>query len=148
MRYLDYDNLKHLVKTVNEIHLTDINLSNSSSYKLLKYELCRQIFVKQKLFDWAFRAIRKDEVIHVNLVYSIKSTDYDEFKDYVSIMNDWDDSIAVYFIKNKLEAVKYLQKYCNYKKACKMPVLVICSDNESVIKNREFIIWRKDKEIE
>ena len=83
----------------------------------------------------------------MNLVYSIKFTDYDKFKDYISIIDDWNDSIAVYFIKNKSEAVKYLQKYYNYKKAHKMSILVICSNNESVIKNRKFIIWKKDKKI-
>ena len=140
MKHLDYDNLKHLVKTADEIHLTDIDLSNSSSYKPLKCEPCRQAFVKQKLFDQTSRAIRKNEVIHVNLVYSIKSTGYDEFKGYISITDDWDGSIAVYFIKNKLKAVKYLQKYCNYKKTCKMSVLVICSNNEFVIKNRKFTV--------
>ena len=51
MRHLDYNNLKCLVKAADEIHLTDINLSNSSSYKFLECESCRQIFVKQKLFD-------------------------------------------------------------------------------------------------
>ena len=88
MRHLDYDNLKCLVKTANEIHLTDINLSNSSSYKLSKCESCRQTFAKQKLFDQTSRTIKEDEVIHVNLVYLIKSIDYDEFKDYVSITDD------------------------------------------------------------
>ena len=88
MRHLDYDNLKHLVKIVNEIHLTDINLSNSSNYKFLKCKSCRQTFVKQKLFDQISRVIKKNEVIHVNLVYLIKSTDYDEFKNYVFITDD------------------------------------------------------------
>ena len=148
MRHLDYNNLKHLVKTVNEIHLTDINLSNSSSYKSLKCESCRQTFVKWKLFDQILKAIREDEIIHVNLVYLIKFTDYDKFKDYIFITDDWNDFIAVYFIKNKFEAVKYLQKYCNCKKAHKISVLVICSDNEFVIKNRKFIIWKKNIKIE
>ena len=140
MKHLDYNNLKHLVKTADEIHLTDINLSNSSSYKLSECESCRWAFVKQKLFNQTSKTIRKDEVIHMNLVYSIKSTDYDRFKNYMSITDDWNDFITVYFIKNKSEAVKYFQKYCNYKKAHKMSVLVICNDNEFVIKNREFII--------
>ena len=148
MRHLDYDNLKHLVKIADEINLTNINLSNSSSYKLPKCKSCIQAFVKQKLFDQISQVTRKDEIIHVNLIYLIKSTDYDRFKDYVFITDNWNDSIAVYFIKNKSEAVKYLQKYCNYKKAHKMSVLMICSDNEFVIKNRKFIIWRKNKEIE
>ena len=76
----------------------------------------------------------------MNLVYSIKFTDYDKFKNYMFIINDWNDSIVVYFIKNKSEAVKYLQKYCNYKKTHKMSVLIIWSDNEFVIKNKKFII--------
>ncbi len=88
MRHLNYNNLKHLVKTADEIHLTDINLSNSSSYKLSKCESCRQTFVKQKLFDQISQATREDEVIHVNLVHLIKSTDYDEFKDYMFITDD------------------------------------------------------------
>ena len=147
IKHLDYDNLKHLVKIANEIHLTNIDLSNSSNYKLLKCKSCRWAFVKWKFFDQTSKAIRKNEIIHVNLIYSIKFTDYDKFKDYMSITDDWNNSIAVYFIKNKSEAVKYFQKYCNYKKTCKMSVLVICSNNEFVIKNRKFTVWKKDEEI-
>ena len=44
MRYLNYDNFKHLIKTVDEIHLMNINLFNSSSYKFLKYKSCKQTF--------------------------------------------------------------------------------------------------------
>ena len=88
MRHLDYDNLKYLVKTVNEIHLMNIDLSNSSSYKLSECESCRQTFVKQKLFDQTSRTIRENEIIHVNLVYLIKFINYDRFKDYVFITDD------------------------------------------------------------
>ena len=88
MGHLGYDNLKRLVKAANGIHLTDINLSNPSSYKPPECEPCRQAFAKQKPFGQAPRAIREDEVIHVNLVYLIKSTGYDRFKDYMSITDD------------------------------------------------------------
>jgi len=140
MRYLDYNNLKCLIKIADKIHLMNIDLSNSSSYKFSECKSCKQTFVKQKFFNQILQATKENEIIHVNLIYLIKFTDYDEFKNYMFITDDWNDFIIVYFIKNKSEAVKYLQKYCNYKKAHKMSVLVICSNNKFVIKNRKFII--------
>ena len=88
MRHLNYDNFKCLIKTADEIHLMNIILSNFSSYKLLKCKSCRQTFVKQKLFDQISQVIRKNEIIHMNLIYLIKFTDYDRFKNYMFITNN------------------------------------------------------------
>ena len=88
MGHLGYDNLKRLVKAADGIHLTDIDLSNPSSYKPPECEPCRRAFAKRKPFGQAPRATREDEVIHVNLVYPIKPTGYDRSKGYVSITDN------------------------------------------------------------
>ena len=124
---------------MNEIILSDTQeLFNFKTFKKPECDSCSHTFVKCKSFDKTFHATKEKELIHVNLIYLIKSTEYDEFKDYMSITDNYNETVFVHLFKNKSEMTMKLQRFCNYQKSHEKPVLTIDSDVKSIIKKTEF----------
>ena len=143
MGHLGFDNLKRLTKVADGIVISDLHAPDKP-----ECQPCHKALAKRKPFRTAPRATKPGELIHVDLVFPLKPTVYNGARGYLSITDDCDGAITVYFIKTKPEAALRLQEYCNYKKTRSEPVLCIASDQESVIKDREFTIWRKKEGIE
>ena len=104
--------------------------------------------MKHKSFDKASHTIKERELIHVDLIYLIKSTEYDEFKNYMSITDDYDETVFVHLIKNKLKMTIKLQRFYKYQKNCEKSVLTISSDVENIIKKTEFQNYMQIKHID
>ena len=116
MRHISYDNLRKLIKVTDEIVLFDTQeLFNLKTFKKFECDSCSHIFVKHKFFDKALQIIQKDKLIHVNLIYSIKSISYNKFKNYMFITDDYDRIISVHFDITSaiaLEALKVSYNCC------------------------------------
>ena len=148
MRHLDYDSLKKLIKVTDEIVLSDVQeLFDVKTFKKPECDSCSHTFTKCKLFDKTSYATKEEKLIHVDLIYSIRSTEYNEFKDYMSITDDYDETVSVHLFKNKLEMIIKLQRFCEYQKSHEKSVLAIDNDVESVIKRTEFQNYMQKKHI-